>query len=153
MRTYSKTQDFKNRLKLAAIIIAVGSIAMWLTSCEDAEPNDAFKGSWSNATFEVENGTDANKLFQLELSLSAYPYTANVEELLINGVKVDASAAVSSDKINEIKSITITGQEFEIVYEDFGADELNRLIHSEKLRFTLPDGTTGNKEWALFVQD
>lgn len=33
MKTYNKTQDLKNRLKLGFILCLIGGLAMWLTSC------------------------------------------------------------------------------------------------------------------------
>lgn len=35
MRTYSKKQDLWNRIKLAAILIGLGSLIMWAVSCHD----------------------------------------------------------------------------------------------------------------------
>lgn len=35
MKTYNKEQDFKNRLKLAMVIIAIFTVIYWLTSCSE----------------------------------------------------------------------------------------------------------------------
>jgi hypothetical protein len=64
MRTVNKKQDFKNRLKLAGLIIALGLIVLKLTSCGDAdeEPSKAehppFTEFWFSANVEVESLED-----------------------------------------------------------------------------------------------
>jgi hypothetical protein len=48
MRTYSKKRDLLNRLKLAVIIIGLGLVVMWLTSCsgDDPEPKKDYSGDY-----------------------------------------------------------------------------------------------------------
>jgi hypothetical protein len=97
MRTYSKSQDFRNRLKLAALIIAIGSIAMWLTSCsENEKPFDPAKGTWN---FKNDNT-------ELKFTLSNYPYIVSDVIIKLDETNViNNKYEVTASGINVIQDI------------------------------------------------
>lgn len=147
MRTYTKP-TFMDRVKLAAIWITLGSIVMWLMSCSDPEPIDHAKGTWTYEAFHVQSGTQTQTDFIIDITVSSHPYQVTVDRLIQLPENIDlapTSIQVDANSINSINSITITGQDFEIVFNDLKPDEFNPIMWAENLNYSLPNGTNIQK--------
>jgi hypothetical protein len=142
MKNYKRTMPtMADRAKMAIIWLAIGLLAMWVMSCEEDQPKP-MSGNWTFSAFEVSPNYEASRIIFLEMRLSGYPYKAEVDNLLINGVSVPVeSIELSGTDPNTITSLKLTGSEFSIEFKECAFYDLHNLIRVMEAEYVLPDGT------------
>lgn len=104
MRTYSKKQDLLNRLKMAAVIIAIGFVVAMLKSCGDPEIKEPLSGEYTYKGFAF---PPYNETLQFDLKIEA---TKN--GYLVNGIPTDSRSSGSGIYIEQViieNNIKLTG--------------------------------------------
>jgi hypothetical protein len=114
MRTYSKKQDLLNRLKLAAILIILGSIAVWLAGCSEEETPDHFIGTW-----EIESTTEPKITAEFTLIYD------NATKYKVANIKVNNEVWTGRYEFAQIQKSTIK----ELIFTNLpGAQEDSGII-------------------------